>query len=124
MLPTTTTTLGPTSTTSTTIVGAGGQGDIFGTDFRNCSVLRVGYNRFPNGTVVNWRIDQTGTGTLTKGTFTAIGGGKLGSKTYHFLSIPLGLVLNGSKAFHTHVRYYWTINGVTTNFEADRGPGC
>jgi hypothetical protein len=77
-----------------------------------------------NGTVVHWRIDQTHTGTLVNGTFTAIGGGKLGSKTYHFLSIPLGIVLNGAQSVHTHVRYWWTVNGVTTNFEADRGPGC
>ncbi len=87
-------------------------------------MLRIGYNRFPDGTVVNWRINQTNKPTLVKGTFTAIGGGKLGSKTYHFLSIPLGIVLDGSQSVHTHVRYFWTINGVTTNFEADRGPGC
>jgi hypothetical protein len=99
--------------------------DIFEVTLTRCTTLNVGYNRFPNGTAINWRVNQTGTGTLASGSFTAIGGGNLGSKTYHFLTIPLGVTLKpDSASIHTHVRFSWTIGSTTTLYEATRDPGC
>jgi hypothetical protein len=68
-------------------------GNISATTFKRCTTLHVGYNRFVNGTVVHWRVTTNGVGTVATGQFPAIGGGTLGSKTYHFLDIPLGTTL-------------------------------
>src|SRR5262249_483503 len=105
--------------------GATTQSPIFEVTLSNCNTLHVGYNRFPDGTVVHWRVNQTGTPTLAKGQFTAIGGGVLGSKTYHFIAIPLGIRLQ-PEPIQTDVRFWWEINGVITNagpFTRD-DPGC
>jgi hypothetical protein len=103
------------------------QSPIFEVTFENCNTLHIGYNRFPDGTIVHWRVNQSGTPTLASGTFTAIGGGKLGSKTYHFINIPLGITLK-PEPIQSHARFFWTLNGVTTNYEVTRdpggGPGC
>jgi YVTN family beta-propeller protein len=98
------------------------QGNIFATTFKNCTTLHVGYNRFVNGTIVHWRVTTNGVGTVASGQFTAIGGGPLGSKTYHFMDIPLGTTLpSEASGIQSHVLYTWADGG---RFYATRDPGC
>jgi hypothetical protein len=94
---------------------------IFAVTLKSCTNLHVGYNYFPAGTIVHWHVNQTGTGTLASGSFTTLGGGR----TYHFLTMPLGVTLKpDSASSHTHVRLSWTIKGAITNYEVTRDPGC
>ncbi|HEY5172164.1 MAG TPA: YncE family protein [Acidimicrobiia bacterium] len=98
------------------------QGDIFATTFKHCTTLHVGYNRFVNGAIVHWRVTTNGVGTVASGQFTAIGGGKLGSKTYHFLDIALGTTLpSDASGIQSHVVFTWVDGG---RFDATRDPGC
>lgn len=96
------------------------QGNIFGTSFKNCNTLDVGYDRFINGTIVDWKVTTNGVGTVASGHFSAIGGGKLGSKTYHFINIPLGTTLK-PEPVQSHVLFTWPNGG---RFYATRDPGC
>jgi hypothetical protein len=106
--------------TSSTSVSA--QGNIFATTFKTCNTLHVGYNRFINGTIVHWRVTTNGVGTVASGQFPAIGGGVLGSKTYHFLDIPLGTTLpSKASGIQSHVLFTWANGG---RFYATRDPGC
>jgi phosphatidylinositol-3-phosphatase len=98
------------------------QGNIFATTFKDCTTLHVGYNRFVNGTIVHWTVTTNGVGTVASGQFSAIGGGNLGSKTYHFLDIALGTTLpSEASGIQSHVLFTWA-NGAT--FYATRDPGC
>jgi hypothetical protein len=97
-------------------------GNISATTFKRCTTLHVGYNRFVNGTVVHWRVTTNGVGTVATGQFPAIGGGTLGSKTYHFLDIPLGTTLpSEASGIQSHVLFTWASGG---RFYATREPGC
>jgi hypothetical protein len=85
-------------------------GDVFEARFPNCDTLRVGYNRFINGTVVHWTVTTKGVvGTVASGQYNAIGGGNLGSKTYHFLDVPLGTTLKQN--IQSQVTFTWAVNG-------------
>jgi GDSL-like Lipase/Acylhydrolase family len=98
------------------------QGNIFATTFKSCTTLHVGYNRFVNGTVVHWSVRSNGVGTVASGQFSAIGGGPLGSKTYHFLDIALGTTLpSEASGIQSHVLFTWANGG---RFYATRDPGC
>jgi alpha-tubulin suppressor-like RCC1 family protein len=98
------------------------QGNIFATTFKRCTTLHVGYNRFVNGTIVHWRVTTNGVGTVASGQFNAIGSGTLGSKTYHFLDIPLGTTLpSEASGIQSHVLFTWANGG---RFYATRDPGC
>jgi hypothetical protein len=99
------------------------QGNIFATTFTRCTTLHVGYNRFINGTIVHWTITTNGVGTVDSGQFPAIGGGKLGSKTYHFLSIPLTTALH-PEPVQSHAHFTWAIGTTTTHYDVTRDPGC
>jgi streptogramin lyase len=97
-------------------------GTIFATTFEQCTILRVGYNRFVNGTIVHWRVTTNGVGKVASGQFRAIGGGVLGSKTYHFLNIALGTTLpSDASGIQSHVLFTWGDGG---RFYATRDPGC
>ncbi len=97
-------------------------GNIFETTFKRCNMLHVGYNRFINGTIVRWTVSTNGVGRVAEGQFTAIGGGKLGSKTYHFLNIPLGTTLpNEASGIQSHMHFYWGKGG---RYVATRDSGC
>jgi hypothetical protein len=97
-------------------------GNIFETTFKRCNTLHVGYNRFTDGTVVRWTVSTNGVGQVASGQFTAIGGGKLGSKTYHFLNIPLGVTLpSDATGIQSHMHFYW---GTSGRYVATRDPGC
>jgi hypothetical protein len=95
-------------------------GNIFESGFLQCAFLHIGYNRFTNGTVVHWDITSNGFGIVSTGQFTAIGGGKLGSKTYHFLTVPLGTTLH-PEPVQSHIHLHWANGG---NYAATRDPGC
>jgi hypothetical protein len=95
-------------------------GNIVGASFKNCNTLHVVYNRFITGTVVQWRVTTNGVGTVASGQFSAIGGGPLGSKTYHFLDIGLGTTLKPDPV-QSHVLFTWANGG---RFYATRDPGC
>jgi hypothetical protein len=98
------------------------QGTIVATTFKRCNTLHVGYNRFVNATIVHWTVTTNGVGTVASGQFSAIGGGKLGSKTYHFLDIPLGTTLPPeASGIQSHVLFTWATGGT---FYATRDPGC
>jgi Glycine rich protein len=97
-------------------------GNIVATSFKNCNTLHVVYNRFITGTVVHWRVTTNGIGTVASGQFSAIGGGTLGSKTYHFMGIALGTTLpSEASGIRSHVLYTWA-NG--DRFYATRDTGC
>jgi hypothetical protein len=97
-------------------------GNIFATAFKRCSILHVGYNRFVTGTVVHWLVTTNGVGTVASGQFSAIGGGKLGSKTHHFLDIALGTTLpSEASGIQSHVLFTWANGG---SFYATRDSGC
>jgi hypothetical protein len=114
---------GPTSgTLNGKLSPSGPGGNIFATTFSRCTTLHVGYNRFVDGTVVQWRVTTNGVGTVASGQFSAIGGGKLGSKTYHFLDIALGTTLpTDASGIQSHVLFTWADGG---RFYATRDPGC
>jgi hypothetical protein len=98
--------------------GAGVTGCIFQVELRRCVNLHVGYNRFPDGTLVRWNISQNSV-FVSKGQFTAIGGGVNGSATYHFLTQPIGATLSPTKP-DAHVHFHWTIKGVDHLYVAIR----
>ncbi len=94
-------------------------GNIVGTSFEKCNTLHVVYNRFPNGTIVHWTVTTNGVGTVASGQFSAVGGGPLGSKTYHFLDISLGTTIKPN--FQSHVTFTWGVNGT---YSASPNPAC
>ncbi|MDQ1381438.1 MAG: hypothetical protein QOJ71_2157 [Actinomycetota bacterium] len=96
------------------------QGVIFAVTFKNCSLLHVGYNRFKDGTVVRWTVSSNGFGQVASGSFTAIGGGSAGSKTFHFLTQPLGTTLHPDPV-HSHVHFTWPNGG---KYVVTRNPTC
>jgi hypothetical protein len=97
-------------------------GKIFEVTFVDCRFLAVAYNRFADGTVVNWNVTTNGVGTVASGSFTTIGGGKLGSKTYHFLTIPLGTTLpNEASGIQSHAHFHW---GTSSSLAVTRDTDC
>jgi hypothetical protein len=101
-------------------LNGGNGGNIFETTFKTCNTLHVGYNRFTDGTIVHWTVTENGFGTVDTGQFSAIGGGKLGSKTYHFIDIPLAKALH-PEPVQTHMHLTWPGGD---NYTATRDPGC
>jgi hypothetical protein len=97
-------------------------GEIFEVTFEQCKYLHVGYNRFTNGAIVYWNVTVNGKGTVASGSFTTIAGGALGSKTFHFLTIPLGTTLpNEASGIQSHAHFHW---GTNSSLSVTRDPGC
>jgi len=95
--------------------------NIFEVDLYQCKNLHVGYNYFPANTVVHWNLSQAGVKVVSNQQFTTLGGGR----TYHFLTMPLGVSLQPeAMAGEQKVRFSWTINGVLTSYKVQRDPGC
>ena len=78
--------------------------------------LRVGYNFFPEGTSVHWRLAQNGT-ARSHGQFVTLGGGL----TYHFVVQPIvpHLPPDGGSI---DVDFDWTIEGVPFGYSVRRVP--
>jgi hypothetical protein len=83
--------------------------NIFEVEFVNGLQLRIGYNHFPDGTPVNWKVTQSRK-PVAVGSFVAQGGGS----TNHFETAALGLKLEGRDAHPdgADVQFDWSINGV------------
>jgi LPXTG-motif cell wall-anchored protein len=95
--------------------------NIFEVEFVNGLQLRVGYNHFPDGTPVNWRVLQARK-PVSVGSFVAQGGGS----TNHFETANLGVKLEGRDAHPdgADVQFDWSINGVPFRYSVRRDPNC
>jgi hypothetical protein len=95
----------------------GGRGNIFQVELRRCTQVHEGYNHFPAGTIVRWKVIEDGA-KVAAGAFVAVGGSR-----YHFISQFLGARLQASP--HTaDVHYFWNIGGVAYSYFVRREPGC
>jgi len=95
--------------------------NIFEVEFSNGLTLRVGYNHFPEGTELKWRVSQNRL-PAAAGSFIAQGGGS----TNHVQTIPLGVKLEGRE---THpdgadVQFDWSVNGVPFRYSVRRDTNC
>jgi hypothetical protein len=88
--------------------------NIFEVSVVDGTALRVGYNYFPEGTLVRWRILQADT-VRAVGEFVTNGGGS----TYHFVTMPLDVALQRD-AGGTDVYFSWSIGGVPFEYSVLR----
>jgi hypothetical protein len=113
----TTTTTKPKSTTTTTTTPPQGGGDVFQIELRRCTQIHTGYEHFPAGTIVRWRVKQDGT-VSGRGSFVTVAGGG-----YHFITQSLGTMINASPDVG-QVHYSWNIGHVHSHLTVTREPGC
>ena len=90
--------------------------NIFEVEFSDRASLRVGYNYFPEGTVVHWRVAQRAN-PRASGEFVTNGGGN----TYHFVTIPLGVELEPDPD-GADVNFTWAIGTVPFHYSVRRDP--
>ncbi len=90
--------------------------NIFEVEFADGASMRVGYNYFPEGTVVYWRIAQSAH-PAAGGEFVTDGGGS----TYHFVTLPLGVELEPNPD-GADVHFTWAIGGVPFQYSVRRDP--
>ncbi len=95
--------------------------NIFEVEFTNGLTLRVGYNHFPEGTRLQWKVTQ-GRIPVASGHFLTKGGGS----TNHVETMALGVKLDGHDAQPdgADVQFDWTINGVPFRYSVRRDPNC
>jgi hypothetical protein len=91
--------------------------NIFRVEFADRSTLQVGYNFFPEGTPVRWRVEQNGT-TYASGDFVAKGGGSV----QHNETVPLGVVLAPDAS--SDVYFTWRIGDVPFGYNVRRDTGA
>jgi hypothetical protein len=89
--------------------------NIFQVDLLDGCALRVGYNYFPEGTVVSWKVSQRRAPRAT-GEFITNGGGS----RYHFVTAPFDTRLAESDA--ADVLFTWTIGDVPFRYSVKRDP--
>jgi len=109
----TTTTAPPTTTTAP----PGIPPVVFQVELRKCTHLHVGYDQFPDGTMVNWRVTQHGS-PASSGQFTTSGVGR----KHRFVTPALVLTLNHNPKGTVHLT--WVINGTTFSATFARATGC
>ncbi|MDP9333666.1 MAG: hypothetical protein M3Q30_10200 [Actinomycetota bacterium] len=90
--------------------------NIFEVEFSDRASLRVGYNYFPEGTVVHWRVAQRAK-PAASGEFVTNGGGNM----YHFVTIPLGVELEPDPD-GADVNFTWAIGSVPFHYSVRRDP--
>jgi hypothetical protein len=90
--------------------------NIFEVEFADRASMRVGYNYFPEGTVVYWRVAQHAR-PAAAGEFVTDGGGN----TYHFVTLPLGVELEPDPD-GADVHFTWAIGGVPFQYSVRRDP--
>src|SRR5689334_717 len=80
--------------------------NIFEVEFTNGLQLNVGYNHFPDGTLLNWKVTQSHK-PVAAGSFLTQGGGS----TNHYETVPLGIKLQGrdSEPDGADVQFDWNI---------------
>jgi hypothetical protein len=95
--------------------------NIFEVEFSNGLTLRVGYNHFPDGTELHWKVTQSRV-EAASGVFITQGGGS----TNHVETVPLGTKLAGrdSQPDGADVQFDWAINGVPFRYSVRRDPNC
>lgn len=91
--------------------------NIFQVDLVDGCALRVGYNYFPEGTVVSWKVSQR-RATRATGEFVTNGGGS----TYHFVTAPFETRLP-TDSDAADVLFTWTIGDVPFRYSVKRDPG-
>ena len=106
-----------TTTTSTTNPTVGPRGNIFEVELRRCGQVLTGYNNFPAGTIVRWKVLQDGQ-TFGSGHLVAQSG-----SNHHFVTQSLDLRLKASPVLGD-VHYFWTIKGIDYHYFVRREPGC
>jgi hypothetical protein len=90
--------------------------NIFEVEFSDGATLRVGYNYFPEGTVVDVRVAQRTRASVT-GQFVTEGGGS----RYHFVTVSLGAELEPNPE-GADVYFTWDIGGVPFQYSVRRDP--
>jgi hypothetical protein len=90
--------------------------NIFEVEFSDSTSLRVGYNYFPEGTLVHVRVVQRAKAAVT-GEFVTDGGGS----QYHFVTVPLGSELEPNPD-GADVYFTWAIGGVPFQYSVRRAP--
>jgi hypothetical protein len=90
--------------------------NIFEVEFSDRASMRVGYNYFPEGTVVYWRVAQRAH-PAAAGEFVTDGGGS----TYHFVTLPLEVELEPDPD-GADVHFTWAIGGVPFQYSVRRDP--
>jgi hypothetical protein len=95
--------------------------NIFEVEFSNGLTLRVGYNHFPEGVDLRWKVTQNRIPVAT-GRFVTKGGGS----TNHFETLTLGIKLEGRDAQPdgADVQFDWTLNDVPFRYSVRRDPNC
>jgi hypothetical protein len=95
--------------------------NIFEVEFSNGLTMRVGYNHFPEGTELRWRINQNQV-EAARGSFVTKGGGS----TNHVETITLGVKLIGRELQPdgADVQFDWAVNGVPFGYSVRRDPNC
>jgi hypothetical protein len=88
--------------------------NIFRVELNDRNSMQIGYNFFPEGTVVSWRVSTNGA-TEASGDFTTLGGGS----TQHFWSIPLGVTLDPAVG-GVDIAFTWTIGDVPFHYAVRR----
>lgn len=90
--------------------------NIFEVEFSDSTSLRVGYNYFPEGTLVHVRIAQRARASVM-GEFVTDGGGAI----YHFVTVPLETELEPNPE-GADVYFTWDIGGVPFQYSVRRDP--
>jgi hypothetical protein len=95
--------------------------NIFEVEFSNGLTMRVGYNHFPEGTELRWRINQNQV-EAARGSFVTKGGGS----TNHVETVTLGVKLIGreQQPDGADVQFDWAVNGVPFGYSVRRDPNC
>jgi hypothetical protein len=88
--------------------------NIFEVELTDGANLHIGYNFFPEGTVVEWRVMQNRV-PVAVGQLVTEGGGS----ENHFETLPLGVQLTPS-ADGADVHFTWAINGVPFRYSVRR----
>jgi hypothetical protein len=88
--------------------------NIFRVELTDGDTLEVGYNFFPEGTVVRWRVAQNGVNEAS-GQFVTEGGGSM----QHVATLPLGTTL-GASPEGADVYFSWTIGDVPFGYNVRR----
>jgi hypothetical protein len=79
--------------------------------------VHAGYEHFPAGTTIFWKVKQDGLVAGTGHFVTESGSG------YHFVTQSIGVMLNASPDTGT-VRFSWSVHGVYGRVQVKRAPGC
>jgi hypothetical protein len=87
--------------------------NIFKVELLDPSSFQVGYNFFPEGTTVHWRVADNGA-AIAAGEFVTAGGGSL----QHYETVALGTVISDPR--EVEVSFSWSIRDVPFSYSVQR----